>query len=60
MSLETANHRNEELEESKTQLETIAYNDQLTGVPNRRAFDEHLERVMAGARPGAAATSASC
>ncbi len=42
MHLETANRRGEE-------LETIAYRDQLTDVPNRRAFDEHLARVAAKA-----------
>ena len=42
MNLETAERRGEE-------LQTIAYNDQLTKVPNRRAFDEHLARVASKA-----------
>ena len=42
MHLETANRRGQE-------LESIAYEDQLTRVPNRRAFDEHLARVAAKA-----------
>lgn len=42
MNLETAERRGEE-------LQRVAYNDQLTKVPNRRAFDEHLVRISSKA-----------
>ncbi|MDB5968833.1 MAG: hypothetical protein JWQ90_1283 [Hydrocarboniphaga sp.] len=41
--------RSEELRESQRQLEKIAYADWLTGLPNRRSFEEALRRCVAQA-----------
>jgi diguanylate cyclase len=38
------------LAESNEQIRTLAYQDGLTGLPNRRLLNEHLEKVMARAR----------
>ena len=38
------------LGESHEQIRTLAYQDGLTGLPNRRLFNEHLEKVLARAR----------
>ena len=46
--------RSDELRESQRQLELIAYNDPLTGLPNRRLFEEDLKnRVALALRDGA-------
>ncbi|HET7865914.1 MAG TPA: diguanylate cyclase [Burkholderiaceae bacterium] len=39
--------RSEELHESQRQLEKLAYADPLTGLPNRRLFNEELRRQLA-------------
>ena len=39
--------RSDELRESQRQLELIAYNDPLTGLPNRRLFDDDLKHRVA-------------
>jgi diguanylate cyclase (GGDEF)-like protein len=39
--------RSDELRESQRQLEQIAYNDPLTGLPNRRLFENELNRRVA-------------
>lgn len=45
--------RSDELRESQRQLELIAYNDPLTGLPNRRLFDDELKhRVALALREG--------
>ena len=41
--------RSEELHESQRQLEKLAYADPLTGLPNRRLFNEELRRQVAQA-----------
>ncbi len=41
--------RSEELHESQRQLEKLAYADPLTGLPNRRLFNEELRRQLAQA-----------
>jgi diguanylate cyclase (GGDEF)-like protein len=48
--------RTAELSLSRQQLETFAYVDGLTGLPNRRAFDEAFRRLVQtkGERPAAA------
>lgn len=38
------------LAESNERIKALAYQDGLTGLPNRRLFDEHLEKVLARAR----------
>ena len=38
------------LGESNEQIRALAYQDGLTGLPNRRLFNEHLEKVLARAR----------
>jgi predicted signal transduction protein with EAL and GGDEF domain len=38
------------LGESHEQIRALAYQDGLTGLPNRRLFNEHLEKVLARAR----------
>ena len=49
--------RSNELRESQRQLELIAYNDPLTGLPNRRLFEDNLkQRVALASREGAAFT----
>jgi diguanylate cyclase (GGDEF)-like protein len=48
-NLEVAQHEAEELRESNEQLVGQAFEDRLTGVPNRAAFDDYLERVVAEA-----------
>jgi diguanylate cyclase (GGDEF)-like protein len=42
--------RSDELRASQRQLEQIAYNDPLTGLPNRRLFETELNRRVAVAR----------
>lgn len=42
--------RNQELHEAKQQLEAISLTDSLTGLANRRHFDQHLKREWAQAR----------
>lgn len=45
--------RSDELRESQRQLELIAYSDPLTGLPNRRLFDDELKhRVALALRDG--------
>ena len=45
--------RSDELRESQRQLELIAYNDPLTGLPNRRLFEDDLKhRVALALRDG--------
>lgn len=45
--------RSDELRESQRQLEQIAYNDPLTGLPNRRLFEDDLkQRVAVALREG--------
>lgn len=45
--------RSDELRESQRQLELIAYSDPLTGLPNRRLFDDELKhRVALAVRDG--------
>jgi diguanylate cyclase (GGDEF)-like protein len=39
--------RSDELRESQRQLELIAYNDPLTGLPNRRLFEDDLKHRVA-------------
>lgn len=39
-----------QLAESNEQIRALAYEDGLTGLPNRRLFNEHLEKVLARAR----------
>jgi diguanylate cyclase (GGDEF)-like protein len=39
--------RSNELRESQRQLEQIAYNDPLTGLPNRRLFEDDLKHLVA-------------
>lgn len=48
-NLATAEQQAEELRASNEELEELAFEDRLTGVPNRAAFDDHLERVVADA-----------
>jgi predicted signal transduction protein with EAL and GGDEF domain len=38
------------LAQSHEQIRALAYQDGLTGLPNRRLFNEHLEKVLARAR----------
>jgi predicted signal transduction protein with EAL and GGDEF domain/CheY-like chemotaxis protein len=38
------------LGESNEQIRALAYQDGLTGLPNRRLFNEHLEKVLARSR----------
>ena len=40
----------QKLEESNAQVTALAYQDGLTGLPNRRLLNEHLEKVLARAR----------
>ena len=49
-NLRSAEARAEELRQSNEELEGLAFEDRLTGVPNRAAFDDHLNRVISGAR----------
>jgi diguanylate cyclase (GGDEF)-like protein len=42
--------RTRQLEESQRQLEQIAYFDGLTGLANRRAFNDELDRMVAACR----------
>jgi diguanylate cyclase (GGDEF)-like protein len=44
--------RSDELRESQRQLEQIAYNDPLTGLPNRRLFEDDLKHRVALAERG--------
>ena len=48
-NLHTVERAAEELRASNLQFEGMAFEDRLTGVPNRAAFDDHLSRVIAGA-----------
>ncbi len=49
--------RSDELRESQRRLELIAYNDPLTGLPNRRLFEDDLKhRVVLASREGTAFT----
>jgi len=48
-SLQTAEVQAEKLRASNEWLEGQAFEDRLTGIPNRAAFDDHLARVVAGA-----------
>ena len=43
-----------------SRLETLAYQDPLTRLPNRRALDERLEEAVARARGASAASSRCC
>ena len=40
----------EELQESRLQLEQLAHSDPLTGLPNRRMFNEYFRRLLATSR----------
>lgn len=44
--------RTAELRRSQEQLEQMAYFDSLTGLPNRRMFNEHLRRMIASRQRG--------
>ncbi len=44
--LTIVNHQTNDLRESHTRLEAIAYQDQLTSLPNRRKFSEELRRKL--------------
>ncbi len=48
-SLHTAEQQADRLRVSNEKLEGQVFEDRLTGVPNRAAFDDHLARVIAGA-----------
>ncbi len=48
-NLQTVEQAAEDLRASNQQLEGMAFEDRLTGVPNRAAFDDHLARCIAGA-----------
>ncbi len=39
-----------ELEQAQTQLHLLAYSDGLTGLPNRRVFEEQCKQLVAGGR----------
>ncbi|WP_119395857.1 sensor domain-containing diguanylate cyclase [Salinibius halmophilus] len=41
------NRRTEELKQANEELQTIARTDKLTGLPNRRAFDEYIAHALA-------------
>jgi predicted ATPase/predicted signal transduction protein with EAL and GGDEF domain len=42
--------RTRELEKANEQIRALAYQDGLTGLPNRRLFNEHLGKVLARSR----------
>ena len=44
--------RNAELEGARGELQHLAHHDMLTGLPNRRLFEERLEQAIAQAAPG--------
>jgi len=48
---ETA-QRNEELEAARTRMEYNALHDALTGLPNRRYLDQHLDKLLNGKEAG--------
>ncbi|MFP3387089.1 GGDEF domain-containing protein, partial [Tritonibacter sp. SIMBA_163] len=48
--LDEINEKNRQLEEAVGQLETMAATDPLTGLLNRRAFQQTVERSFAEAR----------
>ena len=48
------------LGESNEQIRALAYQDGLTGLPNRRLFNEHLEKVLARVRAARAPSSRCC
>jgi diguanylate cyclase (GGDEF)-like protein len=45
-------HHVRELEASEAKLQHMAFHDSLTGLPNRRKFQEQLAQMLAHARPG--------
>jgi diguanylate cyclase (GGDEF)-like protein len=46
-----AEQRLSELNQAKTELERLSRHDPLTGLPNRRSLDEHLDRIASGTTP---------
>ncbi len=48
-NLDTVEQHAQELQTSKDKLEGMVYEDRLTGIPNRAAFDDHLHRTVSDA-----------